>query len=160
MQPIPWYLTLLISIPQTILMIKLGFALFNFRISNMHCLLVSLGVALASYFFRKFQIPFEANTFVLIIIIIGLTSLVSRIKIRYCVLSVLLGFMIYGVIETILLPLFLRVLDISFAEFLLSPQLNILAFMPMFLITLFIYYLSRRFNIVLFDFGGKEHDFE
>jgi len=152
---IPWYLAVLISIPQTILIIKLGFGLFNFRIAFLKCLIVSLIIAVICFFLRKFNISFVLNTLILLITLTTLASLIYDIKLRYSFVAVLLGVMISGVIENICLPIFLAYTGYSMNDLMISAWVNIVAFIPVFLVTLLIYWLSWRYKVVLFDFENR-----
>ncbi len=156
MQPI--YLGFLISVPQTFLIIKLGFGLFNFQISSMKCLLVSLVIAGVDFYFSTLSIPYAFNTLSLTVLTIIITSLSNKINLKYSIVSILLGLTIYASVEGLILPLFLTITDNTLSDFLASPQLNILAFIPAFLVTFFLYWMSRRFEIIVFDFGNRGDD--
>ncbi len=49
---LPWYSILLISIPQTIVSILIGFQLFNLRLDFKKCLVVAIVVGIVTYFLR------------------------------------------------------------------------------------------------------------
>jgi len=60
--PLPWYIVLLISIPQTFLIVKIGFQLFNLHLSYSRALLLSLIVSVVAIFAR--DLPYGVvNTF-------------------------------------------------------------------------------------------------
>ena len=50
MYSVPWYAIVLIAVPQTILIIKIGFGLFNLQVHARQCLLVTLIVSVVTYF--------------------------------------------------------------------------------------------------------------
>lgn len=155
MHPIPWFLALLISLPQTMLLVLLGFGLFNFKVSLKKCLMVSFGIAAICFFIRKLSISFINNTLTLTIILTLLTAFIFKINLRYSFISVLLGVMIIGGTESLLLPIFFKLTGYTINDLSYSARVNILAFVPIFLTDLSFYLLSRHFKIILFDFGGK-----
>ncbi|MDD4172364.1 MAG: hypothetical protein PHQ94_09010 [Syntrophomonas sp.] len=155
MHSIPWYVAVLISVPQTFLIIKLGFGLFNFKVPFTRCLLISAGIAGICFFLRKSHISFTLNTLILMVVLTILTALVFKIELRYSFISVLLGVMISGIIENIVLPMFLSLTGYSIYDLMTNSWVNIAAFMPVFLVTLLIYWLSWHFRVVLFDFANR-----
>ena len=84
-----------------------------------------------------------------------LTALVFKIELRYSFISVLLGVMISGIIENIVLPMFLSLTGYSIYDLMTNSWVNIAAFMPVFLVTLLVYWLSWHYKVVLFDFANR-----
>lgn len=138
MHSIPWYLAVLISVPQTLLIIKLGFGLFNFKVPTTKSLLISLIIAGISFYLRKFNISFTLNTLILLITLTTLASVMYEINLRYSFISVLLGVMISGAIEGILLPIIFSITGYTVNDLMTSAWVNIVAFIPVFLVTLLI----------------------
>jgi len=158
MHAIPWYTALLISFPQTILIIEFGFRLFNLRPKINQIIILSVLIALVCFFMRKLPISYAANTLILIAILNLCAWIVCRIDIRYCLISVILGVLIYLSLETMLLPLIMQVLKISIDELIISPWLNLVAFLPILFISLLLLWYITKKEIVLYDFGTKEID--
>ena len=50
---LPWYSIILISIPQTILIILLGFQLFNLQMDFRRCLIIALLLGVITYALRR-----------------------------------------------------------------------------------------------------------
>ncbi len=155
MHSIPWYLAVLISVPQTMLIIKLGFGLFNFKVPTTKSLLISLVIAGISFFLRKSNISFTLNTLILLITLTALASVMYEINLRYSFISVLLGVMISGAIEGILLPIIFSITGYTVNDLMTNAWVNIVAFIPVFLVTLLIYWLSWRYKVIIFDFENR-----
>lgn len=155
MHSIPWYLAVLISAPQTILIIKLGFGLFNFKVPFTKCLIVSLVIAGICFFLRKSNISFTLNTLILVVSLTLLVAMAFRINLRYSFISVLLGVMISGAIEGVLLPIIFTITGYTINDLMTNAWVNIVVFVPELLITMLIYWLSCRYKVVLFDFENR-----
>lgn len=158
MHAIPWYIALLISVPQTILIIELGFRLFNIKPKFKAILLLAIIIAGLCYLLRQIDIPFALNTLILIASLSLLTSIIGRIKLRYCFISVVLGVIIYGVIESVLLPIIMQVLAISINELIINPWLNLLAFIPVVIIAIILLSIIIKKKLVLYDFGSGKYE--
>jgi hypothetical protein len=61
MHAIPWYIALLISVPQTILIIEFGFRLFNIRIRTRDILVLAFLMAVTCYLLRPLVLPYAVN---------------------------------------------------------------------------------------------------
>lgn len=155
MHAIPWYIALLISVPQTIFIIELGFRLFNFQLKTKDVLLLAFMVAGLSYFLRYLAVPYVVNTLVLIALLSFLSALVCRIHLRYCFISVVLGGMIYGVMESAMLPIVMKVLQIPFEELIVGPWFNLVAFIPILIIAMLMLGCIIKKGLVLYDFGSE-----
>lgn len=158
MHAIPWYIALLISVPQTILIIQFGFRLFNIQLKTRDVILLAVIISGLCYLLRPLAIPYAVNTFMLIVFLSLLSFLICNINLRYCFISVVLGVIICGVAESILLPLIMKVLKISLDNIIVNPWINLIAYVPIFLITtlLLIYVVTE--DLVLYDFGSELHE--
>ena len=153
-----WYSILLISIPQTVLSILIGFQLFNRRLDFRTCLAVALLVGIVTYFLRgTFVIP-GLHTLLIILLIVLSITLIDRGNILYNFFSVVLGSMILGVIEGVWCPLFLSLTSNSIKDLALNPWLNIACFAPILLAAVMIYIIIRRQNSYIYNLGQKGTD--
>jgi len=158
MHAIPWYIALLISGPQTILIIEFGFRLFNIYPKVKDILLLSVIVAIFSYLLRSLPIPYAFNTLLLIALLSLCAFFICNIDIRYCFISVTLGVMIYGVLESLLLPLIMQLLRLSFDELIINPKFNLIAFLPILLVAVVMLGFIIKKDIVLYDLGSEENE--
>jgi hypothetical protein len=156
MHAIPWYIALLISVPQTILIIEFGFRLFNIQLKTRDILFLSFVIAVFCYFLRELPIPYVVNTLILIALLSLCSAFICRINLRYCFIPVVLGLMIYGVLESLLLPLMLKVLRLSFNELIVDPWFNLIAFVPILIIAVLLLWYIIKKDFVLYDFGSEE----
>lgn len=148
---IPWYLALAISIPQAILVIYIGFSFCNVHVGFTQCMICSIIFALSTYFIRRISIPLSLNTLILTATLVIVTSAVLRIHIGKTLIAVLLGVMVSGVIESVVIQTFLHLTNHAADELLVDAVLNLTAYMPVFLVTLIVFGLIKRFNFVVFD---------
>ncbi len=149
--PLPWYIVLLISVPQTFLIIKIGFQLFNLQLSYSRALMLSFIVGILAVFARELPLPFGVHTIILIVFSALLTVVVTGINLWHCFISILTGTLILGVLEGVLLPIFLKITATTTDSLALNPWLNILYFMPLSIIMIFFYLLAKKHNYVIFD---------
>jgi|LSQX01.2.fsa_nt_gb hypothetical protein len=155
MHAIPWYIALLISVPQTILIIEFGFRLFNIRIRVGDTLILAVIMAGICYLLRPLALPYAVNTLMLVLLLSLLAFLICGIKLQYAFVSVILGIIIYGVLESISLPFIMKVLDISMEVIMVNPWINLVAFIPILFVTLLLLSLVIKKNFILYDFGSE-----
>jgi hypothetical protein len=155
---IPWYLSLAISIPQAILMIYIGFSLCNIKVDLSRCIVCSIIIAVMAYFIRRLPILLAANTLILTVVLVILTSLVFRIQLGKTLIAVLLGVMVSGVIEGAVIQLFLIASSYTAEELLVNAGLNMIAYIPVFIVTLSVLGLIKHFDFLAFDLGKRELD--
>ncbi|MEN6324833.1 MAG: Spo0B domain-containing protein, partial [Syntrophomonas sp.] len=148
---IPWYAVILISIPQTIIIIKLGCGLFNININMRQCAAMALIIGLASYALRRLPLMCGIHTIILVLMLTGLLVLVSKIEWDRSFVSVLLGVMIIGVVENAFLPFFLQLTNLRIDDLASRPGLNIGAFWIQFIPVLLIYAWTYRRRFIIFN---------
>lgn len=158
MHAIPLYIALLITVPQTIIILEFGFRLFNIKISTKTIILTSIIMAVVCYFLRAFSIPYVLNTLILIVLLSLCVHLVGRIRFRYCFSSVVLGVMIYGMLESLLLPMMIKICGASFEELINDPCFNLISFIPVLLISMLLLGVIIKKDVVLYDFGSEEDE--
>lgn len=158
MHAIPWYIALLISVPQTILIIEFGFRLFNIQLKIRDILLLTIIIAGECYFLRPVVITYAINTVILIALLSFLSCFICGINFRYCFISVVLGVIICGVLENLLLPLIMEVLHLSMVEIIISPYIDLIAFIPIFIVSVLLltYFIKKDF--ILYDFGNEKNE--
>lgn len=153
---LPWYSILLISIPQTIFSLLIGFQLFNLRLDFRKCLIVAIGVGIVTYFLRgTFAIPGLHTLLIIVLMALSITW-INRGNILYNFFSVILGSMILGVIEGVWCPLILRLTFRSIQDLALNPWLNIALFIPVLLAAAMIYIIIHRQNFYIYDLNQKD----
>lgn len=153
MQHIPWYLVLFISIPQAVLVIYIGFSLCNIDVDFRKCVLCSILFAIASFIVRPLTISLALNTLILTTFLVIATSMMFHIQVKKTVIACLLGIMISGVIESLVIQIILWVDQDLADRLLVDALLNITTYIPVFLVTLAVWLIITRTNFILFELG-------
>ncbi|MDD2509521.1 MAG: GHKL domain-containing protein [Syntrophomonas sp.] len=148
---VPWYAIVLISVPQSILILKIGFGLFNLQVNARQCFLLSGIMAVVTYFLRKLPLLFGIHTIILVLLLTILVVVLQRIDFWRSLAAVLLGVMIFGVIENAYLPLLLQITSKTVLDLAEQPWFNIAAFLPELLLGLLLYAFIRQAKFILFD---------
>jgi hypothetical protein len=155
MFPISWWEVIFISIPQTFLIIGIGFSLFNINIRLQKTIAAAIVLGIITYFLRRLPIPLGTHTIILTILLTLAVTSLSRIKLWYSLISVLLGAMVLGVIENVIMPIVLFFLSKTVNDLTLDPVLNIKVFLPTLLLAAFLFYLVKKLNFTLYDLGTR-----
>jgi hypothetical protein len=152
---LPWYSILLISIPQTIFSLLIGFQLFNLRVDFRKCLVVAIVVGIVTYLLRRTLVIPGIHTVLIILVMVISITLINRGGILYNFLAVMLGSMILGVIEGVWCPLFLSITSLAIRDLAIYPGLNIACFIPVLLLAVMIYILIRRHDFYIYNLDQK-----
>lgn len=153
---LPWYIVLLVSLPETFLIIKLGFSLFNLKIYFNQALFLSAVTALLSVFIRKLPLVFGLHTLLMMVALVLLTRAFLKIRLWHCAVSILAGVLILGVLESTMLPLLQNLTFTDTESLTIRPWLNVVYTLPTLLVMCILYWLARRFKIVIFDLNLNE----
>lgn len=156
MYNIPWFILVFISVPQTLLILGFGFYLFNIRIKHKHILLLTFLITGICYLVRLIPIPYGLNTIILIILFTLLAALIGKIELKYSFNAVLLGVLIYGMLEGVLLPIIADVLNITIRDIVVSSWHNIIAFLPIALVGTILLVIIIKRKFVLYDLSRRE----
>ena len=148
---LPWYIVLLLSIPQTFLIVKIGFQLFNLYVSCSKALLLSLAVGVMTIYARGLPLPFGVHTIILAVSSTVLATVVTGTNLWHCFISILTGSLILGVLEGVLVPVLLKITAATTDSLVSEPWLNILYFLPSGAIMAIGYLLAKKRHYVLFD---------
>jgi len=153
--PIPWYAVLLISIPQTFLIIQLGFLLFNLRIGWKESVIASGFIGLVAYILPRLPLIPGVHTILLILITALIISWLGKVKIMHSFIAVICGAMIMGVTENVVMSLVLKLISKTVADLAAHPWLNIGVFMPTLLSVTLIFLLVKSKRWVLYDLNTR-----
>ncbi|MFA7077973.1 MAG: hypothetical protein WC147_06135 [Syntrophomonas sp.] len=153
---LPWYAAIFISIPETFLIILIGFALFNSSINLKDSIVAAVAIGMISLFLRRIPIYPGLKVLILILILSVTITLFSQIKLWYSFISVTLGAMIIGAIENAVMPVVLMSISKNVNDLAINPWLNIGVFQPTLLLAIILFLLIKKLNFVLYDLGTKE----
>lgn len=148
---IPWYVAILVSIPETILFLLLGFKLFNLELSKQHLLYLSLLNAGVAYIVRNLPIFYGIHTLIMIVLLALVGAALSKIKFKSTFIAVLTGGLLLGIIQGMTIPLIFNFTGLNMADSAQNPWLNILFFIPSGFIMLAIYWYIKKYNFVLYN---------
>lgn len=156
MFPIPWYAIIFISIPETILIIQLGFSLFNMSVKWRITIIISVFTGILSWVVPRLMPVPGIHTILLILVTTFMISWLSRTKVWYSFIAVVCGAMILGVTESVMISLgqilaFKTINDLS-----AYPWLNIAVSLPATLVMATIFLLVKRFKPVLYDLSTEK----
>lgn len=156
MHIIPWYVLVLITFPQTLIILGFGFYLFNIRLTYRHILLLTFLITVICYFLRLASIPYALNTIIMFTAFTLLVTLISKTELKYSFIAVLLGVLLYGMLEGVLLPIIAGVLHITIIDIEVSPLYNIIAFFPIALVSAILLVIIIKRKILLYDLSREE----
>jgi two-component system sensor histidine kinase AgrC len=153
---LPWYIVLLVSIPETIFIIKLGFQLFNVDVDYKKAFVMSFLTAILTILIRKLPLVFGFHTLILIFVLVVLTRVIMKIRLWHGFISVLVGVLILGVLESTLLPIFQKITSTNTESLILQPWLNVGFAIPLVSVMGILYLLTKKFRVVIFDLSLNE----
>lgn len=153
---LPWYIVLLVSLPETFLILKLGFKLFNLEIDTDQALLLSSTTAFLSIFIRKLPLIFGYHSLIMMLTLALLTKAILRIRLWHSIVSVLVGVLILGVLESSLLTFLQSFTSTDAESLIINPWLNVVYALPLLLVMYTLYWLVKRYNLVIFDLTLNE----
>ncbi|MDF9410051.1 hypothetical protein L7E55_17195 [Pelotomaculum isophthalicicum JI] len=148
---LPWYIVISTSIPQTFLIFKIGFQLFNLDMSYSRALFLSFIISIIAIFARELPLLFGVHTFILIVFSTLLAFIITGTNLWHCFISIAAGALILGVLEGALLPILLNITAVTIDSLVLKPWLNILYFLPSGVIMVILYIFIKKYNFIIFD---------
>jgi len=157
MYPIPWYAIILISIPQTFLIISIGARLFNISIPIQRRVALSVIIGVICYATRHLTIP-GLNTIALLISTAVLLSLISRLTLWKAFLTIALGLVVLLIIENLCNSIVFNFFHLNYDILATHPWLNIFSWWPTLVLATLVYWLIYRKNWVLYNLSQyKDH---
>lgn len=156
MQPMAWYLGLFISAPQVLMMILLGFSLFNLKIDLHKAFVVALLMGVICYIIRLLPVPLPINTIFIIVCVAILTWLICDIELINSLVASLLGLTLYGITENLVLQTFFILTRCTVSDVLTNSFLNLILFIPILIILLCTYLLCNKLGFIVYDLEPKD----
>jgi len=151
MYAIPWQVALFVSLPEAFLIVILGFALFNLEISCKKALTVSLVSALSAYFIRQLPVVFGLHTLMGLVIMVLVTVYLTKMGAWAVFVSILTGFVIIGVTQSLLLPICFAITGTSSESLIANPLLNIAFFVPIAALAAALFFAVKKYKLYIFD---------
>ncbi|MEQ8173564.1 MAG: hypothetical protein ABRQ26_00725 [Syntrophomonadaceae bacterium] len=151
---LPFYVVMVVGIPETIVVLLLGFQLFNDHISFKHAFIASILASLNNYFIRYVGVAFGVHTLITISTIILVCYLLTKKnvwKIASATMSGLVVMLAIQVSEFLIIKVLAIETTISN-----QPWLNILIMLPEVIIMGIIFYVARKRKFALFNSNAFE----
>jgi Signal transduction histidine kinase regulating citrate/malate metabolism len=165
MDNMPFYLVLVQSLPETLIIIYIGLVLINEKPIFIKASGIAFVSALLCFFLRSSPLPLAVNVFAQIPFLIALICYLFRLPLSLGFISIILGFITVGMSEVVFNALLSIATGISPGQALEVPLWRILYPLPEFIfLTLLILWLKRKhINITglinpLFANRGKQQD--
>lgn len=160
MYAIPWYVVLFVSIPESYLIIILGFALYNLEMRFRHALIISIITSIIIYFVRLTDVVFGLHTIIGLIIVVGLTALFTKLPLRKIISPALTGTIIIALSQCLILPFELMLTSVDARNLAEVPWLNIVFFIPEALIIIIMYWMVKKYHLNIVDLKEGEKDIQ
>jgi hypothetical protein len=149
---IPFYTALIVGFPEVCLMLLMGFYLSNIRKLNISKIaFIACIQATITYEVRKFSLVFGIHTIIHIITLSLLVYFILNINFYKAVLSVLIGTVLQGIIQSIMLPSILSLYGINPLNLVQNPKYVTLCFIPIFIVSCLLILIMKKFNISIWD---------
>lgn len=155
---ISWYLIFTVSIPESLLMVLIGFQLYNLEVRFRNALAIATISALTSYFVRKLPIFFGLHSLIGIIVLFILCWFFTRYPFKKVLYSVLTGFAVMAVTQTVLLPICLALTPFDHQTIKLYPGVESLIFLVQAIAVGIAYVYFKQNRIYIFDLSDGEED--
>ena len=151
---LPIYTAVLLSISQTFLIIGIGFELFNIKLNLKKSIFISFIMVCITYFLR--QLPFAGfHTIILVLLLTIFITVICKIRLWSSFICSLLGCIVLGTVENIILPIFLLLINKEITDLAGNPWLNVILFIPTLILLTVIYTTIHKRKIVLFDLCNR-----
>lgn len=151
MNPIPFYVAISVGIPETFLILLIGFSLFNLDISYKKAFIVSILSALIVYFVRQLPITFGVHTFIGIVILSFLAYKLLKTKLLFAFVATLAGLLTICMLECFVISIFFNITSINYDSFIINPWTHIILFLPEALIAVLICYLVKKHKFYIYN---------
>lgn len=155
MFPINWLEIFFITVPQTFLIIAIGYTLFNIKIKTQDSIIATILISIVTYFLRRSPIPPGSHTLILAVLLTAIMAYLSKINIGYSFIPVILGALILGVVENVLTPVILSVTSKTIDDLARYPILNIEVFIPTLFLCVLLFFLIKKQKFILYDLGVR-----
>lgn len=114
--PLPWYIIMLVTIPETIFLLNIGFRLYNLKIVFFKLFSISVIQAFLTFFVRHLPVMFGIHTLILMGLLTCTASRVTKTHFGHVFVAVLSGTFIVGMLQSLLLPLLLTYFSVDVVD--------------------------------------------
>jgi uncharacterized membrane protein YczE len=149
--PQPWFTDLLVSLPQSYLVIILGFALFGLSITASKALSVAVIDALSSHIVHQFPLWFGIHTVIFIAVSVIFCLAVTRYNFVKIAAAILAGTIVVLLLQSIYVPLILLATQTTLSELPFRPWFMVISYTPEPIIMAILYYLAKKYDFQIFN---------
>lgn len=158
MLELPLYVELFVGIPESFLIVIVGFALFNIRVNLRDALLIAVISALVSYFVR--QIPviiFGVHTLIGIVVLTVLARYLLKSDWGKAFIAILSGLILVVMVNSVVLLIGFYITGTGMNDINTKPWMNIIFFIPeaLIMISLYLYMVKKHVYIINLENGDK-----
>lgn len=126
----PWQAIIFQSIPESVILISLGLGLLGLYPPFKKVVLVAIIYSLSSVVIRGLPLPFGAHTLILLPLLAVLLKLFFKMDWWKMATATLLGTIIFGLVESISIPLMLTLTGYDLATVMRDPWLRVVFPLP------------------------------
>ena len=139
----PWFVVVLVSIPEAFLVISLGFALYDYRLPTVKAFTIAIISALCTYFIRCLPLMWGIHTITAVVVLTAIAVLILKTNLLGSLVAVLTGVVILLVIQSLLAPGFFAVTNTTLTDMANNPWLNVWFFVPQGIVLILTYCFAR-----------------
>jgi hypothetical protein len=155
---ISWYTVILVSIPESLLMVLMGFQLYNLKVKFGDAFLIAVISAITSFYVRKLPIVFGVHSLIGIAVLIALCWFFTRLPLYKVIWSVLTGFAVMAVTQSIVLPLGLLLTSIDYELIKNNAEINSLFFLIQAIIVVALLFFCKVRRFYIFDLSDGDQN--
>lgn len=143
---LPFYLVLLQSFPETVILIYLGLGVTGLKLDWRRILLVSLLIALSSYIIHMTPLPAGINILIQLLLLVGLLSILGRLSFAHASLVGVLGLVVLSFFEITVIALITAITGIPITQVMNDPWMRLFFPLPEFAVLGLIAFLLNKYR--------------
>ncbi|MDD3853928.1 MAG: Spo0B domain-containing protein [Syntrophomonadaceae bacterium] len=157
MERLPFYLVLVQSFPETVILVYLGLGVTGLKLDWRRILLVSLLITLASYLIRPSPLPAGISILIQLLLLVGLLSILGRLSFARASLVGVLGLVVLSFFEITFNALITAITGISITQVMNDPWMHLLFPLPEFAVLGLIAFLLNKYREPVLEWSRKQY---
>ncbi|MDR1615908.1 MAG: hypothetical protein LBR98_02725 [Syntrophomonadaceae bacterium] len=159
MYSITWYQAVFMTVPQTLLMVQIGFRLFNMNTGAFKTVLSAAAAALLTgCVLRGILSNYIIYVLVLCLSVPVFIACMEKIRLIRAVIGTMMGFIVYTVFKTLFLVLFTKAFKVTSEQLVWSPVLQLkLFYLTAIALTVLLTIIIKK-KIILYDLDKSGAD--
>ncbi|RKD25288.1 hypothetical protein SAMN02745883_01530 [Caminicella sporogenes DSM 14501] len=149
------FITILVSFPETLLILLLGLNLSNIiHINNLTVFIIAFIQSIIALLTRILNIDLGIHTIIQIISLYLLIVLFLKLKYYKAIIPVLIGSLLQGIMQSISLPIISCILGVELVDLYNNPRNIVILFIPILIISSILLVIVRKRHIVFCDISS------